>query len=77
MSRISWRDVLHMSSLCGDVTHMSSLCGGVLGAHCDRSLWSQVDATVNSQYVASLQLALSAVLKLGNKPRFHYLMVIT
>ena len=66
-----------MSTSCGDVTHISSLCGGVLGAHCDRSLWSQVDATVNSLYVASLQLALSAVFKLGNKPRFHYLMVIT
>lgn len=58
MSRISWGDALHMSTSCGDVTHMTSLCGG---AHCDRSLWSQVDVTVNSQYVASLQLALSAV----------------
>ena len=50
MSRILWGDVLHMSTSRGDVnvTHMSSLCGGVLGAHCDRSLWSQVDATVNS-----------------------------
>lgn len=59
MSRISWGDVLHMNTSCGDVTHISSLCGGALRAHCDRSLWSQVDATINSQYVASLQLATS------------------
>jgi len=47
---------------------VSSLCGGVLGAHCDRSLWSQVDATVNSQYVASLQLATSVCCtQIGNQ----------